>query len=668
MRLNSITLNNVKSYYPSQKIDFREGVHIFIGHNGGGKTNLFEALQGALNLFIFHQGRIEYNRQRNTPDNMSLAAYVLETISTEQSNVLKNILDKHSLHETEESSLEVEFTLNDSDIKLAELLVGEKEVVLRKLEEQVEKSDDLRRIIHETSEIPDLSQYLSKRAIFKIFPVDRCELQPEPTLSEQQNIEFAKLVRLLRYTRLLYQLSLVVKEIDASPLLVYVSPHRLLTGFQERFLVNLSEVKTDSSSGNEHNQNRDFQSNDIGSIPVRIAFLFSENNTEILNNFKEFLREYLKIEVNITKDDQIPHCESYIIDFKRLNGTNAKLSSGEIEFLNLISKLVLRGIRGGIVIIDEPELHLHTQWQQLILDLIYDLAEKYELQFILSTHSPKMVSLRSLADVYRVSMNYSTGISEVIPANLNRDSEIKDLIRFISTTNSEKAFFAKKVILVEGTSDLIVYTEILKKIKDSGGECEEVEILEAGGKGTLGKFREFLNGWKIENFIIGDFDLLKELKGASNTLIKNPGLKKRLVALNEEIESLISFSSSKLRRILCTSPSKDAQSLVDLIANYGELEKEEFYSRFSGLIEYIREERATEIEHPVLSNELASVLTELAQEESIMILRSGSLEKLFPSLRENKIDNALQLIETLALDDIPDYLQDWFKRILLREI
>lgn len=46
----------------------------------------------------------------------------------------------------------------------------------------------------------------------------------------------------------------------------------------------------------------------------------------------------------------------------------------------------------GIVLIDEVDMHLHPQWQQVVLrDLKYDSAFPH-IQFIVTTHSPQVLS------------------------------------------------------------------------------------------------------------------------------------------------------------------------------------------------------------------------------------------------------------------------------------
>ena len=60
-------------------------------------------------------------------------------------------------------------------------------------------------------------------------------------------------------------------------------------------------------------------------------------------------------------------------------------SSGEIELLSFAGALLLNDFRGGLLLIDEPELHLHPQWQATILPALRILAP--DVQMIVASHS-----------------------------------------------------------------------------------------------------------------------------------------------------------------------------------------------------------------------------------------------------------------------------------------
>ena len=62
------------------------------------------------------------------------------------------------------------------------------------------------------------------------------------------------------------------------------------------------------------------------------------------------------------------------------------LSAGELELLSLSDWFILRDVGQALVLIDEPELHLHAQWQATIARSLRQMAP--EAQLVMATHSP----------------------------------------------------------------------------------------------------------------------------------------------------------------------------------------------------------------------------------------------------------------------------------------
>jgi predicted ATP-binding protein involved in virulence len=77
-------------------------------------------------------------------------------------------------------------------------------------------------------------------------------------------------------------------------------------------------------------------------------------------------------------------------------------SSGEKEILNFLLGIFAFNIKNGLIIVDEPEVHLHPKWQSLLLDLFFDLADFTQNQFIFSTHSPIFINQRTISKIVRV--------------------------------------------------------------------------------------------------------------------------------------------------------------------------------------------------------------------------------------------------------------------------
>jgi len=82
----------------------------------------------------------------------------------------------------------------------------------------------------------------------------------------------------------------------------------------------------------------------------------------------------------------------------RIEATNGQqfgleaLSSGEKQIVLLLGEIQRRLRPGGLLLIDEPEIHLHPRWQRLLVRALTDLCVEYDAQMILTTHSEEIAS------------------------------------------------------------------------------------------------------------------------------------------------------------------------------------------------------------------------------------------------------------------------------------
>ncbi|RBH53623.1 MULTISPECIES: AAA family ATPase [Pseudomonas] len=82
------------------------------------------------------------------------------------------------------------------------------------------------------------------------------------------------------------------------------------------------------------------------------------------------------------------------------------LSSGEQHLIVLIGKLVFNTEPGSLILIDEPEISFHPEWQEKFLNIIEDIRKVTKFTALVATHSPIMIGDRwetaiELAELYR---------------------------------------------------------------------------------------------------------------------------------------------------------------------------------------------------------------------------------------------------------------------------
>ncbi len=64
------------------------------------------------------------------------------------------------------------------------------------------------------------------------------------------------------------------------------------------------------------------------------------------------------------------------------------LSSGEKQMLIILFKILLMNEKAQIILLDEPEVSMHIEWQYILIDQIRAINPKAQL--IISSHSPSI--------------------------------------------------------------------------------------------------------------------------------------------------------------------------------------------------------------------------------------------------------------------------------------
>lgn len=131
--------------------------------------------------------------------------------------------------------------------------------------------------------------------------------------------------------------------------------------------------------------------------------------------------------------------------------------------LFMATELVL--LRDGeelaLLLVEEPEAHLHPQLQERVMDLLKDHSDESQgdkrVQVILTTHSPSLVSTARIEDMTLVHKAHAFPLA-VGKTKLKR-TDYSFLRRFIDATKAN-LFFARGVMMVEGPAEAILLPAI----------------------------------------------------------------------------------------------------------------------------------------------------------------------------------------------------------------
>lgn len=210
------------------------------------------------------------------------------------------------------------------------------------------------------------------------------------------------------------------------------------------------------------------------------------------------------------------------------------------------------------IIFDEPELHLHPQFQSFFLQEIRKIAgnplqDPTKKMFFIITHSPYFIDLKSLDDLKNILVCHLNKV----PAYVSEldEQEQYTLKRFLPrfNTHHKQFFFSPNPVFVEGYTDQQIISIIFEKLGinvGASGSC----IIDVGGKDELGVFYKLCKVLKINCRIIADLDAvfkgkLREVVAddeRSSRYVQEHGLGVGLGAVIGEMESHLTAIANRI--------------------------------------------------------------------------------------------------------------------------
>lgn len=217
-----------------------------------------------------------------------------------------------------------------------------------------------------------------------------------------------------------------------------------------------------------------------------------------------------------------------------------------------------------VLIIDEPELHLHSDWQKKMYDVF---IKQSVLQFVYSTQSENFISLKNWRQIRTIADFQILPKEEVLQEQVAatdgqtgaRADYLDDYAKrnlHISTILQEnlELFFTKKCILVEGPSEKYGLPKLLGL---SGCDIENfsVSIIPAWGKTKIKNYQMICKIFGLDFFTIFDNDKTTDDEPVNeNTAIEN----------NVQNGNIVKFSTSFEAKLGVTGNDK-FQKLVKKI-------------------------------------------------------------------------------------------------------
>jgi predicted ATP-dependent endonuclease of OLD family len=582
MKISSLEIQNIKSIGDKIQLHFERSINIFIGPNGSGKSNVMDILNTVLHTyFIWHWheniepfGKITYQKQNldgffDLPKHFDLG-------NTKPQEIV----------------IEIEFSADDLDnIKIIrENLSVITQIEKDLLQQQASEIENILNPLLTNASQANLESNLKQKFTFNAQKLDQSSGDASfNTYSNEQKLWFRYLNYLEKIKYLIEKYnedkadSEKIRELKFN--FKFFSPNRFHEGQQFEISLpgqsrtqKLKEIKqkTSKNTTSDMTYSTYYFARIFNSLRTRNQLLIEDDKKNDTKKFHDDLqvkkvKNLLATIGSYDFDITTVSLDDNKFQFKILSGdqeTDFKnLSSGEKEVLNFIFILLALDLKDACVLIDEPEIHLHPQWQNKLIKLFQKLQEERNIQFIISTHSPVFVNRKTIANIFRI---YKPEKQTKITPEEKTDEWKKelekeeDLIDIITYSNNSKLFFANKVVLVEGITDEIIFSYLIRTL---GKDEESIEIVNVNGKDSFPKYIKFLDNFKINPTVICDLDNLWSGELLKGQIVLEP-LKNKITEFwkqrENDLNTLSQYLNGKMIKEKITN-RKIGEKLLEII-------------------------------------------------------------------------------------------------------
>ena len=461
MYISKVRIRNYKNFY-KETIDFKKSITTIIGENGTGKTNLFNAIRLLIDS--------NYHRYFYEDD----FSYELRDYKCQWIIISIEFTDVPSPLEEPEAA---EFDPKDS-VSTYTLIFRPKKIIRNELfnlsNEYAEQTNDEEKIKIKMK----IENYIENINIKSDYEIIRTVGINFDFLNDEEYLKIVGNVELLYFPNPddLQEDKSIIGNIQNISVNDYI---------------NVTFIPAIRDVNSELTKNGNFLENILTRISSQIEEdrwnsiknKFDDINSDLksikeYNDFTEKVVDLMKDTVgtvyasDMFLDVALPEDKKYLIKYFSLKGKiddhNLSLynkSLGENNIIYFALKMLQSTYHEGnskkllnLIMIEEPEAHLHKHLQQTFLE---GIKINSNFQIMLSTHSVH-ISESSKVSSMIVLGNMNERKNEIYsPINGMNDDEIRYIERYLDATRSP-ILFSKNVILVEGSAELIFISNILK--------------------------------------------------------------------------------------------------------------------------------------------------------------------------------------------------------------
>ena len=478
MKLKSVDIKNFKSI---KKLHLEmNDMLALVGKNNSGKSNIMEAIKlclepNSINHDYFHQDlngnfsdelSVELKFSVSTSDDLILHTFdkILKIrISATSSNQIPKLKQEIYSHLIDESDFKF-WIITPAKFKKI------KNITIKYFDKKFQTGTNYNLFIKKLINFhKECMNDIPLKMISDYIPVSKLDDETRNKLPQCQLIDPTR------------QISDEIKLNDKSPLLKILN---LLVNSIDN-TANISKIFDQIQTL----KNTNLFSNVESQIKNAMNDIFIDYDIKLNVDLADSLSDILKnVNININDGYRSSDITNFGMGLQRI--FIIALFRAYAEIVNDATKL-----RPTIFLIEEPENYLHPHAQQSLYDAFIKI-KKYN-QIIYSTHSNLFININYYNEIGLIyKNNNSTNIKQVIKSTYNKN--------FSKEFN--EGFFASKIILVEGISDVRYILAFQEYNRLPKFYLKDISIFDCGGQDTIKSIMEIFEQFNIPCYPIIDHD------------------------------------------------------------------------------------------------------------------------------------------------------------------
>lgn len=237
-------------------------------------------------------------------------------------------------------------------------------------------------------------------------------------------------------------------------------------------------------------------------------------------------KDFHELEISLLNIEQ-PFAKGFLSFRDGLNQVDLEGAGSGISMLVALMLLEQVSGRAGddlVLLIDEPELHLHPQLQLKLADHLCQTSA----QTIVTTHSSLFVDLGNWKSISRMTRKENYPKKEKLLEKLGLKTiaeHLDDIPKYwyhqtAFSSNDADLFFARNVLLVEGPVEKYGLPKLAKVMEK---QFENLTIISCDGKGKIPHYATICHAFAIPTFVLFDLDNQSETGPENARVLESSG-------------------------------------------------------------------------------------------------------------------------------------------------